>query len=296
MTRLVAKSWTLLLLGCLLQFASQVTLAQNGPQKIGLDLYACISTNDASANSTFLVGKDATLLVDSGLNTTEAEKCLTQIQSISKLPIRYVVNTHYHLDHQGGNKLYTPMADIISTVWTRQKTIEMLKSVPPHFPSSVVPATITFDRFLTIHLEPYTAEVVSASPAHTLGDAYVYFPEQRAIATGDLFLNGSCPAMDQGSVKNWIATLNSFLDQPVETFVPGHFSVGSRSDVVFFRDYLVDLTAQVSALAAAGDSIDQVKKEVKAGRFSRLRQYAKYDATIPDNAASIYDQLRHPIQ
>jgi Metallo-beta-lactamase superfamily len=119
----------------------------------------------------------------------------------------------------------------------------MLKSVPPHFPSSVVPATITFDRSLTIHVEPYTAEAVPAGPAQTLGDAYVDFPEQRAIATGDLFLNGSWPAMDQGSVKNWIATLNSFLNQPVETLVLGHFSVGSRIDVVFFRDYLVDLTA-----------------------------------------------------
>jgi len=296
MTRLVAKSWTLLLLGCLFQFASQVMLAQGGPQKIGPDLYACISTNDASANSTFLVGKNAILLVDSGLNPTEAETCLTQIQSISKLPIRYVVNTHYHLDHQGGNKLYAPTADIISTAWTRQRTIELLKSVPPHYPDSVVPATITFDRSLTVHLEPYTVEIVSAGPAHTLGDAYVYFPDQRAIATGDLFLNGSCPAMDQGSVKNWIATLNSFLDRPVETFVPGHFSVGSRSDLEFFRDYLVDLKAQVSALAAAGESMDQVKKDVKAGRFSSLRQYPKYDATIQDNAASIYDQLRHPGQ
>jgi hypothetical protein len=124
----------------------------------------------------------------------------------------------------------------------------------------------------------------------------VYFPEQRAIATGDLFLNGSCPAMDRGSVKNWIVTLSSFLNQPVETFVPGHFSVGSRIDVVFFGDYLVDLTAQVFAFAAGGDSIDQIKKEVKAGRFSRLRQYAKYGAAIPDNAAATYDQLRHPIQ
>jgi cyclase len=292
----MAKLWSPILLGCLLQFASQMTLSQNGPQRIGADLYACISTNDASANSTFLVGKEAILLVDSGLNTTEAEKCRAQIQSISQLPVRYVVNTHYHLDHQGGNKLYMPTADIISTAWTRQRTIEILKSVPPHFPNSVVPATITFDRSLIIHLEPYTVEVVSAGPAHTLGDAYVYFPEQRAIATGDLFLNGSCPAMDQGSVKNWITTLNSFLNRPVETFVPGHFSVGSRDDVEFFRDYLVDLTAQVSALVTAGDSIDQVKKEVKAGRFSRLHQYPKYDATIPDNAASIYDQLQHPGQ
>jgi cyclase len=281
-------------LGCTLLFTSHEALAANGAQQIGKDLYACISADDSSANSTFLVGKYAILLVDTGLNETEAGKCLAEIRSISPLPIRFVVNTHYHLDHQGGNKRYEPEAIIVSTAWTRQRTVEMMESTPPHFPATVVPAAVTFEHSLTIHVEPYTVEIISPGPGHTLEDAYVYFPAQKAIATGDLFMNGSCPAMDEGSVTNWVATLTSFLDRPVEVFVPGHFAVGTRKDVTFFRDYLADLTAQVTGLIAAGKTLDQVRAEVKPGKYASLRQYPKYDATVADNAAAIYGQLHKP--
>jgi glyoxylase-like metal-dependent hydrolase (beta-lactamase superfamily II) len=235
--------------------AFAATAQAQQPQKIGENLYACISDNDASANSTFLVGHDGILLVDSGLNETEAGKCLTKIRSVSPLPVRYIVNTHYHLV-------------IVTTAFTRKRTLEMLNSTPPHFPPTVRPATVTFEHALTIYLAPYTAEVIAPGPGHTLGDAYVYFPQQKAIATGDLFLNGSCPAMDTGSVRNWILTLNSFL--------------------TFFRDYLVDLTAQVTALAAQGMPLDKIQQNIKVGKFSTLRQFPKYNATPQDNAASIY--------
>jgi cyclase len=275
-----------------LAFAALTAVAQaQQPQQIGENLYACISDNDASANSTFLVGHDGLLLVDSGLNDTEAGKCLAKIRSVSQLPVRYIVNTHYHLDHQGGNKAYGPDAVIITTAFTRQRILEMLNSSPPHFPPTVRPATVTFEHSLTIYLAPYTAEVIAPGPGHTLGDAYVYFPQQKAIATGDLFLNGSCPAMDTGSVRNWILALNSFLEKPVEVFVPGHFAVANRANVTFFRDYLADLTAQVTALSAQGMPLDKIQQNIKVGKFATLHQFPKYNATPQDNAASIYHQL-----
>lgn len=267
--------------------------ASEAPRQIGKDLYACISTNDASANSTFLVGKEGILVVDSGLDEIEAGKCLAKIRTISALPVRYVINTHYHLDHQGGNTIYKPEAIVVSTAWTRKRTVELRNDSPPKFPPSVTPAEITFESALTIHLEPYTVEVIAGGPGHTLGDAYVYFPEQKAISTGDLFMGHSCPAMDEGSVHHWIATLNAFLATPAEVFVPGHFELGDRKDVAFFRDYLADLEAQVIALSAQGMTVEQVKAKIKPGRFAGLKQFPKYGATFADNAASIYLQL-HP--
>jgi glyoxylase-like metal-dependent hydrolase (beta-lactamase superfamily II) len=169
--------------------------------------------------------------------------------------------------------------------------LEMLNSSPPHFPATVRPATVVLEHALTIYLAPYTAEVIAPGPGHTLGDAYVYFPQQKAIATGDLFLNGSCPAMDRGSVRNWILTLNSFLAKPVQAFVPGHFAVAKRAEVTFFRDYLVDLTAQVTALSAQGMPLEKIQKSIKVGKFSTLQTYPKYEATPQDNAATIYQQL-----
>jgi hypothetical protein len=97
--------------------------ATGTPKQIGKDLYASIADNDAIANSTFLVGNAGILVVDSGLDEIEAGKCVAEIRSVSSLPIRYVVSTHYHLDHQGGNKIFKPEASIISTGWTRMRTI-----------------------------------------------------------------------------------------------------------------------------------------------------------------------------
>ena len=267
--------------------------AREAPRKIGKDLYACISTIDASANSTFLVGSKGILVVDSGLNPGEARKCRAEMRAVSALPVRYVINTHYHLDHQGGNTVYQDTAIVASTAWTRERTLELRNASPPQLPLTVVPAEISFTSALTIHLEPYTVEVVSAAPGHTRGDAYVYFPQQKAIATGDLFMGHASPAMDEGSVHHWIESLNAMLATPAETFVPGHFEVGDRKDVAFFRDYLADLETQVAALSAQGMTLEQVKAKIQPGRFAGLRQFPQYGATFAGNAATIYRQL-HP--
>ena len=70
--------------------------------------------------------------------------------------------------------------------------------------------------------------------------------------------------------------------------MPGHFAVGNRADVTFFRDYLVDLSSQVHALAAQGMPLEKIQQNIKLGRFSTLHTYPKYEATPQDNAASIY--------
>src|SRR6476659_4305121 len=88
-------------------------------RKIGPDLYAYISDNDASANSTFLVSDQGILVVDAGLNAEEGSKLLAEIRKVSPAPVRWIVNTHYHPDHRGGNNVVGPDAVIISTAFTR---------------------------------------------------------------------------------------------------------------------------------------------------------------------------------
>ena len=89
---------------------SAVGRASPVPKQIGPGLYAYISDNDGSANSTFLVGKDGILVVDTGVDAKEGGKLLTAIRSVSNLPVKYIVNTHYHPDHQGGNSVVGPAA------------------------------------------------------------------------------------------------------------------------------------------------------------------------------------------
>jgi cyclase len=279
------NGWPVLLL---LLFSANA-LAAPQVTAIGPDLYTYISDNDSSANSTFLVGRQGILVVDTGFDAIEGDKLLQEIRKVSQLPVLYVINTHYHPDHQGGNFVIGPNATIISTDFTRIRTLEVMQSSQQfHFK----PANLTFNQKVTIYLDPYSVEIYFPGKAHTSGDALVYFPQQRSIAMGDLFLNRSCPAMDQGSVENWIKALDEVLARPLDKVVPGHFELGSKVELQRFRDYLNDLFTQVRAFyqrgVKEGDGVSQIHME----KYSDFRQYPKYHATFADNAEVIYQQLQ----
>jgi cyclase len=251
-------------------------------------LYAYISDNDASANSTFLVANKGILVVDTGLNVTEGDRLLREIRKISPLPVLYVINTHYHPDHQGGNSVVGPSATVVSTDFTRERTLAMMQSEPQfHF----APADLTFQQKLTIHLKPYSVEIYFPGKAHTSGDALVYFPQQHAISMGDLFLNRSSPAMDQGSAENWIKALDQVLARPLDKVVPGHFELGTKVDLQRFRDYLSDLFTQIRRLYRRGVREQDAFRQLHMEKYSDFRQFPKYHATFADNAEVIYQQL-----
>ncbi|MGH9566275.1 MAG: MBL fold metallo-hydrolase, partial [Candidatus Angelobacter sp.] len=126
---------------------------------------------------------------------------------------------------------------------------------------------------------------------HTLGDVVVYFPDEHAIATGDLFLTNSCPAMDDGDLENWIKALDQILALPVEHVVPGHFELATKKEVQRFRNYLESVRIQVSRMYQAGLSLEQIKQRLALQSYRDFRQFPKYKATFADNAATYYGQL-----
>ena len=270
---------------------STLTVAEPAAKQIGTGLYAYISDNDASANSTFLIGNAGILVVDTGLNETEAAKLLSAIRQISPLPVKVIVNTHYHPDHQGGNLVVGPSAVVISTDFTRERTLAVQKA-PGMEGFHFRPADLTFQQQVTLHLDPYSVQIYFPGKAHTSGDALVYFPQQRAISMGDLFLNRSSPAMDDGSVENWIQALDHVLGLPLENVVPGHFELATKSDLKRFRDYLNDLYQQVKTLQQKNETLEQVRHDIHMEKYSDFRQYPKYEATFGDNATTIYQQLQ----
>ena len=275
----------------LLASAAQIHAAPTVKQ-IGSGLYAYISDNDSSANSTFLIGNKGILVVDTGLNEKEAAKILQAIRNVSSLPVQYIVNTHYHPDHQGGNAKFGPGAVVISTEWTRKRTLQLIESLPDKENSRFRPAELTFNEKIALHLAPYTAEIYFPGKAHTSGDALVYFPQQHTIAMGDLFLNRSSPAMDDGSAKNWIDALDRVLDLPLDAVVPGHFELAKASELRRFRNYLNDLYQQVLGLYQQGASVEQTRQRIHMEPYQDFRQYPQFEATFADNAVTIYQQLR----
>ncbi|HEX7284716.1 MAG TPA: MBL fold metallo-hydrolase [Candidatus Angelobacter sp.] len=252
-------------------------------QRIGAGLYAYVSTNDASANSVFLVSESGILVVDTGLNAAEGIVLLNEIRKISDAPVRWIVNTHYHPDHRGGNFAVGPRAVIISTAYTRDKVT--------HDDPQQYALNITVRQELTLWVGGHEVRIFHPGPAHTMGDLMVYFPDQQAIATGDLFLTNSCPAMDEGDMENWIVALGGVLGLPVEHIVPGHFAVATKNDLRHFYNYLSDLREQVLAMHRRGLTVEQVKQQVALPAYAYFRQFPKYQATFADNAEAYYHQL-----
>jgi len=263
-------------------FAGQV-------HKIGNDLYAYISDNDSSANSTFLITPAGILVVDTGLNEQEGRELLAEIRKISAQPVRYIVNTHYHPDHRGGNSAVSPDATVISTVFTLSRKMAGAAN-------NSARERIGFTDKMALFLGGHTVEIYFPGPAHTLGDAVVYFSQEHAIATGDLFLNGSCPAMDEGDMENWIAALDFILNLPVDEVVPGHFDLADKEQLRHFHNYLAELRDQVSAMFRAHASMKQVLKGLDLHKYKDLRQYPKYEATFVDNATAYYYQLEKRVR
>ena len=282
-----------------LLFCAAASFAAPKVEQLAPNLYAYVSDNDHSANSTFLVGQHGILVVDTGLNTVEGGKLLAEIRKISPLPVQFIVNTHYHTDHQGGNGIVGPDAIVISSPFTRERTMQAMAKPPaaPNGGAAVEPepafraATETFAQKLTIYVDDNPVELIAPGAGHTMGDVYVYFPKQRTVAAGDLFMNNSCPAMDQGSAQNWVRTLDAIMALPVDHFVPGHFDVGTRATFTRFRDYMSDLTTQVEALVRSGATDAQVREKIDMKKYSDFRQYPQFRASFADNAEAVFHQL-----
>lgn len=293
MTLALASSWTLAPL-------SHAELTK----KVGEDLYAYVSDNDFSANAVFLATADGVLVVDTGFDGNEATRLLSEIRKVSDSPVRFIVNTHYHRDHQAGNGLIGPDAVVISTAWTRRRTEWFLESVVPRLHKELEgpaleslrstrfrPAVLTIDEEVKVHLGAYEVKVYHPGKAHTSGDVLVYFPAQRVMAMGDLFLTNSSPAMDEGSVWNWIGTLTEILEGPAKTFVPGHFELATKRELERFRDYLSHLYDRVRILVASSATLEEVRERIRADPYADFRQHPRFRATFADNAEVIYREI-----
>ena len=141
------------------------------------------------------------------------------------------------------------------------------------------------------YLGGHEVRIYHPGPAHTQGDLIVYFPDEHAIATGDLFLTNSCPAMDEGDMENWITALDHMLALPVEHVVPGHFELATKNELHRFRNYLADLRDQVARMYRQGMPLERIQASLALGAYKNFRQYPNYEATFKDNAAAYYQQL-----
>ena len=247
--------------------------------------------DESGANAGFVVGSDAVLVVDTFENPAAAQKLLAVIRQKTPVSVRFVVNTHYHLDHVAGNGVFaaagaTVLAQQNVRRWERTENMKFFDDKITAEQRSSVDALrlpdVTYTQGVTLYLGGSREVLLRAFPGHTGGDTVVYDPESNVVFCGDLFWNRTLPNLIDASTREWIETLDTLVkDYPSATFVPGHGdNAGKAGDVQTFRDYLLFLRAGIAKAQAEGDNSDAVLKAVL------LQVKAKYgDWAFPEFAA-----------
>jgi len=271
--------------------------------QVGEGAYAAIAKPGDRAsvgNAGFVIGTDGVLVVDAFMTAEGAEELLASIRALTKAPIRWVVNTHYHLDHVGGDSVFVKQGALLLAhenvrAWVRTENLKWRKEIKPEERAmlAMLPLPdVTYRGGLTLWPGPREA-VIRTPPGHTGGDSIVFLPAADVVFAGDLFWNETLPNLIDADTKEWIATLDAFLaEHPSSRFVPGHGEVGRPLDVRFFRDYLVGLRSTVEKSIASGKSGAELTAEVLPLLKKRFASWTWFDQFAEKNIESVEQEFR----
>ena len=183
------------------------------------------------------------------------------VSRVSTRPVRYVLNTHHHGDHTGGNASYIEIAEIIAHQNARDNMVRGDQDAPPR---------VVFTHETAVYLAGVEVRAFHLGTGHTNGDAVIYFPDLQTVHGGDL-LHGTAPFIDYangGSSRGWVSTLNNILALDFDTAIPGHGPVMVRGEVVAFRNQMEDVRAWMAELIRDGMSRNEAPARIRTGALS----------------------------
>lgn len=168
-----------------------------------------------------------------------------RVAEVTDQPVRYVINTHHHGDHAGGNVGFIDSADVIAHENARKNMIRNEQDAPPR---------IVYTDQTAVHLGGVEVRAHHLGRGHTNGDSVVYFPDLRTVHGGDL-LHGTAPFIDYangGSSQEWVGVLDGILELDFDTAIPGHGGLMTRADVEAFRDQFIAVRTRMRELIGGG--------------------------------------------
>lgn len=221
----------------------------------------------AGGNMVASAGEDGTFLIDDQYAPLN-EKISAALAKLGRMPLRFVINTHWHGDHTGGNEAFGKAGAVIvahANVRKRMSTEQFIVAFERKVPASPAAAlpVVTFTESVTLHLNGDEVSVIHAANAHTDGDALVKFARANVLHMGDTWFHGGYPFIDLGSggsIDGLIAAIDRglALSDAQTLIVPGHGQVGDRAKLQAYRDTLATARERIATLKAAGRSRDEV--------------------------------------
>ncbi|HSK64020.1 MAG TPA: MBL fold metallo-hydrolase [Pyrinomonadaceae bacterium] len=223
----------------------------------------------AGGNIGVSVGEDGILIVDDQFAPL-ADKIRASLKGLNQGQLRFILNTHWHFDHTGGNAVFGPEATIIAhdnvrkRMSTEQRS-EFFKSTTPPSPKQALPV-ITFDQSLTVHFNGEEIRAIHFPEGHTDGDSIIFFTKSNVVHLGDDFFSGSFPFVDLesgGSVEGLTKNIAELITKiPADAkLIPGHGPISTLDDLKVYHRMLVETSTIVRDKIAAGKTLAQIKSE-----------------------------------
>jgi glyoxylase-like metal-dependent hydrolase (beta-lactamase superfamily II) len=279
-------------------------------KKVAEGVYAAVGTDDgkAGSNAGFIIGSDCVAVVDTFEDVAPAQALLAEIRKLTNLPIRYVINTHYHLDHTGGNAVFAQAGATIVAHrnvrgWERTENLKFFGPNPKPEAQARVAALVLPDIGYAESLDIYLGSrliQVRYMLGHTGGDSVVLVPDANVVFGGDLVWNAHLPNLIDASTSAWMQSLDKLLaEHSSATFVPGHGEVAAVSDVKDFRGYLAALRAAIQQAQAQGQSGEalatsvQTQLKAKYGAWGFYEYFVKHN--IEQTVAELSGQKKVPV-
>ena len=214
------------------------------------------------------IGDDGVLLIDDQFAPLTA-KHIEAIKAITDKPVRFLINTHYHWDHVGGNENLGKAGVLIvahDNVYRRMNShqvVNLLKQDIQPYPKAALPV-ITYNDRVTYHINGDELTAYKVPRSHTDGDSFVRFRNANVVHTGDVFASGRYPFIDVengvGSVKGIVKAMDEFIPtlDDFTKVIPGHGPVSGKKEVIAYRKMINTVATRVEALVKKGKTLEQV--------------------------------------
>jgi cyclase len=250
--------------------------------QIAENVYAYVGTKNGSKNNSFganagiIIGKDGIVVVDTMISAKEAKRFIRDIRSISRKPIRYVVNTHYHLDHVFGNSEFAKLGAVVIAHENDKKAMknsakETLKNIveyglTPKDIKGTTPAypVLTYGDRMTIDIGGQQIELIHARRSHTDGDTLVYLPGKKVLFTGDILFTNYHPFLGEGNIEEWAKELDDIKSMDVEKIIPGHGPLSGKNDLDDMKAYILMFDQNAKELASQSDDVQKIATAIQS--------------------------------
>jgi len=276
-----------------LSFFSLAALSQDPPgikiENVSGDVYCLYGQG---GNIGILVAAESLLVIDSQYERS-AENVITEIRKLSDKRIKYLINTHYHGDHTGGNAVIGNGAEIYSQVKCRTSFLAGLKAEDD--PASKGAPQFTYEKDASLKLGEIQVQLLHFGPGHTAGDTVVVIGKDKTIHAGDLFFHGLPPYIDvqNGSdTKNWVLTIRKLAEKyPDYQVIPGHGPVTDMKAFLKFAEYLEYLRIHVQAAIKAGKTQEETIEAIDLEKYNYIKDQGGF-LTKENNIRWIYTELQ----